>query len=47
MGGTEVGRSATAGIGVVSEEEVGETDTIKDQIGVGECGNELGGRLLG
>ena len=43
VGGTEVGRSATAGIVVVSEEEVGETEwtELQSRIGVGR--NEVGG----
>ena len=38
MGGTEVGGSGTAGIGVVSEEEVGGMDRTEVQTKVGGSG---------
>ena len=43
MGGTEVGRSTTAGIGVVSEEEVGETEGTELQTRIGVGWTEVGG----
>ena len=47
IGGTDIGVSGTAGIGVVYEEEVGGTDKTEVQIEVGVSGTDRTGCYLG